>query len=234
MNKTALQQCSYGVYVISAHNGGKLNGQIANTVCQVSSVPATVSVSINKQNLTHDLISASRAFSVSILAEETPMQFIGRFGFKSGRDGEKFEGVNYKVGQTGSPIALDYSTSYMDCEVVAAMDAGTHTIFLGRVVDAEVAGEGRPMTYEYYHQVKGGKSPKTAPTYVGPAQDEKPMKREEKNMASYTCNVCGYVYNPAEGDPDAGIAAGTAFENLPDSWVCPVCGAPKTEFQKAG
>jgi rubredoxin/flavin reductase (DIM6/NTAB) family NADH-FMN oxidoreductase RutF len=224
MNKTALQQCSYGVYVISAQSGGKLNGQIANTV----------SVCINKENLTHELISKSRAFGVSILAEETPMQFIGRFGFKSGRDGEKFEGVNYKAGQTGSPIVLDHTTSYMDCEVVATMDAGTHTIFLGRVVDAEVVGEGRPMTYEYYHQVKGGKSPKTAPTYVAPAQDEKPMKREEKDMASYTCNVCGYVYNPAEGDPDAGIAAGTAFEDLPDSWVCPVCGAPKTEFQKAG
>jgi flavin reductase (DIM6/NTAB) family NADH-FMN oxidoreductase RutF/rubredoxin len=234
MNKTALQQCSYGVYVISAQSGGKLNGQIANTVCQVSSVPATVSVCINKENLTHELMSKSRAFGVSILAEETPMQFIGRFGFKSGRDGEKFEGVNYKAGQTGSPIVLDHTTSYMDCEVVATMDAGTHTIFLGRVVDAEVVGEGRPMTYEYYHQVKGGKSPKTAPTYVAPAQDEKPMKREEKDMASYTCNVCGYVYNPAEGDPDAGIAAGTAFEDLPDSWVCPVCGAPKTEFQKAG
>ena len=51
-------------------------------------------------------------------------------------------------------------------------------------------------------------------------------------MDSYTCTVCGYVYNPAEGDPDSGIAPGTAFEDLPDSWVCPVCGAPKTEFEK--
>ena len=114
MNTTALQQCSYGVYVISAGTGGKLNGQIANAVCQVTATPASVSVCINKENLTHELISASRAFSVSILAEETPMRFIGRFGFKSGRDGEKFEGVNYRIGQTGSPIALDYSTSHMD------------------------------------------------------------------------------------------------------------------------
>jgi len=168
MNTTALQQCSYGVYIISAHGDGKLNGQIANTVCQVTAAPASVSVCINKENLTHALISASRAFSVSILAEETPMQFIGRFGFKSGRNNEKFEGINYRIGQTGSPIVLDHTTSYMDCELVATMDAGTHTIFLGRVVDAEVVGDGRPMTYEYYHQVKGGKSPKTAPTYAGP------------------------------------------------------------------
>jgi len=234
MNRTALQQCSYGVYIISAQEGGKLNGQIANTVCQVTSEPATVSVCINKQNLTHELISKSRAFGVSILDEETPMQFIGRFGFKSGRDSEKLEGINYKFGQTRSPIVLDHATSYMDCELVTSMDAGTHTIFLGRVVDADVVSDGRPMTYEHYHRVKGGKSPKTAPTYAGPAEDEKPSKMEGKSMASYKCTICGYVYVPAEGAPDVGIAAGTAFEDLPDSWVCPICGASKTEFEKAG
>jgi flavin reductase (DIM6/NTAB) family NADH-FMN oxidoreductase RutF/rubredoxin len=232
MNRTALQQCSYGVYIISAQDGGKLNGQIANTVCQVTSEPATVSVCINKQNLTHELISKSRAFGVSILAEETPMQFIGRFGFKSGRDNEKLEGINYKMGPSGSPIVLEHCTSYMDCELVTSMDAGTHTIFLGRVVDADVVSDGRPMTYEHYHTVKGGKSPKTAPTYVGPSEDEEPSKKERKTMASYTCSICGYVYDPAEGAPDVGIAAGTAFEDLPDSWVCPTCGAPKTEFEK--
>ena len=57
-------------------------------------------------------------------------------------------------------------------------------------------------------------------------------KTEEDTMASYKCNICGYVYDPAEGDPDADVAAGTAFEDLPDSWVCPMCGAPKTEFSK--
>ena len=51
-------------------------------------------------------------------------------------------------------------------------------------------------------------------------------------MASYKCLICGYVYDPAEGDSIAGIAAGTAFEDLPDDWVCPVCGAPKSEFEK--
>jgi rubredoxin len=98
------------------------------------------------------------------------------------------------------------------------------------VVDADVVGDGRPMTYEHYHKVKGGKSPKTAPTYVSP-EESKPEK--EKEMSSYTCSVCGYVYNPAEGDSEGGVPAGTAFEDLPESWVCPVCGAPKTEFSKA-
>ena len=233
MNRTALQQCSYGVYIIGARDGGRFNGQIATTVCQVSSEPATVSVSINKQNLTHALISRNRVFTVSILSEETPLPFIGRFGFKSGREGNKFEGINYKLGQTGAPIVLDHATSYMDCELVASMDAGTHTIFLGRVLDAQVVSDSRPMTYEYYHRIKGGKSPKAAPTYEGQGPEEA-VKKEQGAMASYRCKICGYVYDPREGNPDTGIAAGTAFADLPDSWVCPLCGAPKTEFERMG
>ncbi len=233
MDRKALQQCSYGVYIISARDAERLNGQIANTVCQVTSDPATVSVCINKENLTHDFISRSRAFSVSVLSEGTPMQFIGRFGFKSGRDIEKFEGVNHKVGQTRSPIVLDHTTSYMDCELVTSMDAGSHTIFLGRVVDAEVVSDHRPMTYEYYHQVKGGKSPKTAPTYAGPVTKEEKSQKESEPMSKYRCKICGYIYDPSEGDPDADVAAGTPFADLPDSWVCPMCGAAKTEFEKS-
>jgi flavin reductase (DIM6/NTAB) family NADH-FMN oxidoreductase RutF/rubredoxin len=232
MNKSALQKCSYGVYVISTQYEGKLNGQIANTVFQVTSDPATLVVSLNKSNLTHELITKSRVFSVSVLSEDAPMQFIGRFGFKSGRDTDKFDGINYKTGITTSPIVLDYSTSYMDCELIDSMDVGTHTVFVARVVDADLIGEGQPMTYAYYHQVKGGKSPKTAPTYVEPVQETKPAKKEEETMASYKCVVCGYIYDPAEGDSTSGVAPGTAFEDLPDSWVCPVCGAPKSEFEK--
>jgi len=232
VNKTALQQCSYGVYIVAAQDGGRRNGQVANTVCQVTSEPAMISVCINKGNLTHEMIAKSGAFSVSILDEETPMQLIGLFGFKSGRDVAKFEGVRHKLGQTTAPIVLDHATSYVECELAGSMDVGTHTIFVGRVVDAEVVSASRPMTYEYYHQIKGGKSPKTAPTYAGPGPEKKTPRKEENPMASYRCVVCGYVYDPKEGDSASGIAPGTAYEDLPDSWVCPVCGAPKTEFEK--
>jgi flavin reductase (DIM6/NTAB) family NADH-FMN oxidoreductase RutF/rubredoxin len=233
MDKVALQKCSYGVYVVSAQEDGKLNGQIANTVIQVTADPASVLVCINKNNLTHDMIIASRAFAVSILSEEAPMEFIGRFGFKSGRDTDKFQGINYKIGVTKTPIVTDYTTSYLECELIGSMDVGTHTTFVGRVADAAVLNDSPPMTYAYYHQVKGGKSPKTAPTYAGPVQEEtKAEKKEAQNMDSYRCTICGYVYNPAEGDSNGGIAAGTAFEDVPDSWVCPICGAPKSEFEK--
>ena len=82
------------------------------------------------------------------------------------------------------------------------------------------------MTYEYYHQVKRGTTPKTAPSYV----EEK--KEEAPKLARYKCSVCGWIYDPAVGDPDGGIAPGTPFEKLPDNWTCPVCGASKNDFEK--
>jgi len=234
MDRVALQKCSYGMYIVCAAKDGKLNGQIVNTVFQITSEPPTVSVSINKQNLTHEYIKAAKTFSVSILPEETPMPFIGHFGFKSGRDIDKLATVKYKIGVTGAPIVLDNTISYLECEVVGSMDVGTHTIFIGRIVDAAVLQQGTPMTYEYYHRMKGGKAPKTAPTYVKEeSAAEKPAETIGGTMAKYVCSVCGYVYDPEQGDPASGVKPGTAFENIPDTWVCPICGAPKTAFEKA-
>ena len=107
MNIRALYKLGYGVYVVTSKEDDRINGQIANTVFQVTSEPLTVAVSINKNNLTHEFIKESRVFAASVLCEETPLTFIGRFGFKSGRDTDKFEGIHYKTGDTGAPIFLD-------------------------------------------------------------------------------------------------------------------------------
>jgi ferric-chelate reductase [NAD(P)H] len=166
MNSSALFKLSYGVYIVGSHNGEKLNAQIANSVMQITSEPATLAVSINKKNLTHDYINACGAFSMSVLCQTTPLPFIGNFGFKSGRDIDKFQSISYKIGQTGSPVILDNSAAYFEAECLQSLDAGTHTIFLGKIVAAEVLNDLPVMTYEYYHQVKRGVTPKTAPTYV--------------------------------------------------------------------
>jgi ferric-chelate reductase [NAD(P)H] len=166
MNPVALQKISYGVYVVGSHEDKKINAQIANSVMQITSEPATVAVSINKKNLTHDYIEASRVFSVSILCQTTPLPFIGNFGFKSGRDTDKFKNINFKVGQTGSPIVMDNTAAYFEAEVIQELDIGTHTIFIGKVIEAEILNEQPVMTYEYYHQVKRGTTPKTAPSYI--------------------------------------------------------------------
>ncbi len=166
MNLNALHKISYGMYIVGSRKGEKRNGQIANTVFQVTSEPPTVAVSINKTNLTHEYIRASKVFSVSILCQAAPLSYIGGFGFKSGRDVDKLKGVNYKIGQTGSPIFLDNATACLEAEVIQDVDAGTHTIFIGKVVAAEILTEDPCMTYEYYHQVKRGTTPKTAPSYI--------------------------------------------------------------------
>jgi flavin reductase (DIM6/NTAB) family NADH-FMN oxidoreductase RutF/rubredoxin len=230
MNPKTLHKISYGMYVICSKNGEKMNGQIANTLFQVTAEPATIAVSINKQNLTHEYIEKSSFFTVSILSENTTIRFIGNFGFKSGRDIDKFKDVKYKLGKNKSPIVVDNALAYIEAKVIDKIDAGTHTIFIGRVEDAETLLEEKPMTYEYYHKVKGGVSPKTAPTYN--VIVDKKIKEEEEKMDKYVCKVCGYVYDPEKGDPDGGIAPGTNFEDIPDDWVCPICGVGKEDFEK--
>lgn len=226
MNLQALHKIGYGLYVVCSRKDGKLNGQTANTIFQVCSEPPIIAAALNKQNLTNEYVAASKVFTVSILSQETPLSFIGNFGFKSGRDVDKFQGVNYKTGETGAPIVLDNTLSYLEARVINQMDVVTHTIFIGEIVAAEVVNEGEPMTYAYYHLVRRGTTPKTAPTYI----QEK--KEAATKMSKYKCSVCGYIYNPELGDPDGHVKPGTPFEQLPDDWTCPVCGATKDKFDK--
>jgi flavin reductase (DIM6/NTAB) family NADH-FMN oxidoreductase RutF/rubredoxin len=226
MNLKALYKLGYGLYIVCSRKVDKLNGQTANTVIQVTSEPPAIAVTINKSNLTHEFIKESKVFTASILSKDTPLAFIGHFGFKSGRDIDKLKGINYKLGETKAPIVTDHALAYLEAKVNKEVDVGTHTIFIGELVGADVINEGEPMTYAYYHQVKRGTTPKTAPSYI----EEK--KEATTKMVKYKCTVCEYVYDPELGDPDGGIAPGTPFEEIPDDWVCPVCGAAKSEFEK--
>ena len=226
MDTRAFRLLSYGMYIVTSKKGEAFNGQIANTVFQVCAEPPMIAVSINKKNFTHSFIEKSRVFAISILSKEVPMKFIWQFGFKSGRDIDKFENVSYRFGATGVPLVLDFTIGFIEAEAMKSMDVGTHTLFVGKVVEADVLEDGEPLTYAYYHKIKGGRAPKTAPTYI------KSEKEEVNKMEKYVCKICGYVYDPEKGDPDGGIAPGTAFEDIPDDWVCPVCGASKDQFEK--
>ena len=166
MNVKALYKLSYGLYVVCSRKGNRVNGQIANTVFQITSEPPTIAVSINKQNLTHEFIMKSKVFTASVISQDAPLSFVGHFGFKSGRDIDKFEGINYELGETKAPLVLDHTLAYLEAKVIQDVDVGTHTIFIGELVGAENIKEGEPMTYAYYHQVKRGTTPKTAPGYI--------------------------------------------------------------------
>jgi flavin reductase (DIM6/NTAB) family NADH-FMN oxidoreductase RutF/rubredoxin len=225
-----LYDITYGLYVVTAAADGKANGQIANAVIQVTAEPARVAVALNKKNLTHEYVDRGGAFGVSVLAQETPMKFIGLFGFKSGRDVDKLAGVESRAGETGCPLVTTNALAVLEARVIGRLDAGTHKLFVGDVVAGEVLRAGEPLTYAFYRDVKMGKAPKTAPTYRGPAAAP-PKERSDAAMQKYECQVCGYVYDPAAGDPENGVQPGTAFADLPADWVCPVCGAAKDQFQ---
>jgi flavin reductase (DIM6/NTAB) family NADH-FMN oxidoreductase RutF/rubredoxin len=227
MDTKVFRKISYGVYIVTSKRGDRINGQAANVVMQVCSRPPRIAIAINKTNLTHEFIQKSGVFAISILSQDAPLSLIGRFGFKSGREVDKFDGVNYRLGANSCPIIAEHTVGYLEGKVIQQFDAGTHTIFMGEVQEGRLLSDGEPMTYAYYHEVKRGTTPETAPTYI----ETKKERKEEKAMKKYTCTVCGYIYDPEEGDPDNGIAPGTPFEKLPDDWTCPVCGATKDQFE---
>lgn len=227
LDSKALHKISYGLYVVTSGKENKCNGQIANTLFQITSQPETIAVSINKNNYTHSLIKATNLFAVSVLSKDAPLKFIGSFGFRCGRDADKFEGIKFKIGKTGTRIVLDYTIAYLEAEVIKEVDAGTHTLFIGKIVDAQVLSEDDPMTYAFYHEIKRGITPRSAPTYSTSERQE-----ERRNMMKYRCKICGYIYDPEKGDTGSGIEPGVPFEQLPETWICPICGATKDNFEK--
>lgn len=159
-----LSYISYGLYIVSSYDGEKFNGQIVNSVFQVTANPPKIAVSLNKTNLTHSYVEKSKIFSISVLDQETPMAFIGLFGFKSGRDINKFKTTGHKI-YDKCPIVTDNTLAVIFCKVHSSLDVGTHTLFIGEAIGSELIKEGTPLTYDYYRKVKKGKTQKNATTY---------------------------------------------------------------------
>ena len=166
LDRRAFRDLSYGLYIVTSLDGDRLNGQIVNTVIQVTSDPPRVAVIINQKNLTHEFITRSGVFGVSVLDDTAPMTFIGPFGFRSGRDVNKFGNISFKKGSTGVPLVSEHSLSLLEVKVFECLDLGTHSIFIGDVVFSEVLKTGKPLTYQFYHEVLKGKSPPHAPTFI--------------------------------------------------------------------
>jgi len=163
MNTNALRNLSYGVYVVSTWDNGRPTGCTANSAMQITSSPATLAVSINHDNYTNSCIKDCGFFALSILAEDTKPSIIGTFGFRSGKDTDKFQDVGSEI-KSALPVLTD-GCGYIVCKVADSMETSTHTVFLGEIIDADTR-PGTPMTYAYYHNVIKGKSPKNAPTYI--------------------------------------------------------------------
>lgn len=168
MDDNALRQLTYGMYIVSAAKDGKLNGQLVNTVFQTTNQPPMIAVCLNRHNLTHEYVSAAGRLTVSVLSEEAPMTFIGKFGFRSGRDIDKFTDTRYKLLESGYPVVVEYTLAYLEAVVKERQEQGEHTLFSCEVCGAGTVAGGTPMSYAYYHAVKKGLTPKSAPTFVAP------------------------------------------------------------------
>ena len=216
MDKTAFYDLSYGVYLCTSWDEGKPVGCVANSAMQITSQPATIAVSLNKNNYTHKAVSESGHFALTVLGEGVDPALIGTFGFRTSKEFDKFASTPYEV--RGKLPVPDGGVAWFSCKVVSTMDTSTHTVFLGEVLDCGKLQADTPMTYSYYHKVLKGKTAKNAPTYQAEEPAPAPAAPAE---AKWVCSVCGYVY---DGE--------TPFEELPDSWTCPRCGVGKEFFKK--
>ncbi len=178
MNTNAMFKIGYGLYVLTAKENAFDNGCIINTVSQVTSSPNRITVAVNKANKTHDMILATGEFNVSVLTQAASFDIFKAFGFRSGKDTDKFaDYTNVERSANGIYYVTESTNSYISAKVVNATDLGTHTLFLADVTDCDILSEETSVTYDYYHK------------YIKP-------KPEVKKMAKvyYRCKICGYIH----------------------------------------
>ena len=214
MDLTVLFKLTYGLYVVGAFDGTRPVGCTINTCFQVTSENPTVAISLNKQNYTLEAIRKHNRFSLSIIAEESDTMVIGKFGFFSSRDTDKYADFGYTP-CNGAPLVNGTFAGRLILDALNFVDNETHIVVMARLVDT-IKGEGTPMTYEYYHRVVKGRAPKNAPTYVPDEKEKEEPKAKETRK--YKCEICGYVAE-VEGE-------------MPEDYHCPLCKAPKERFSE--
>lgn len=180
---SAFDTLSYGLFVLTAKDGDKDNGCVINTVTQISdAIRKIISVSVNKQNLTHDMIASTGKFNVSVLSVEAGFSVYERFGYHSGRDTDKFPNTEAEKRSSNGIIYLgEASCAYISAKVIETVDCDTHTVFIAEVTDSKMLSDDAPATYEYYF-----KRVKPAP------------KPEKKKNKGFVCKICGYIYEGEE------------------------------------
>ncbi len=205
MNEKALYHLSYGLFVLSCHEEGKDGGCIVNTAMQAANVPVQMSVCVSKANYTAEMIQKTGRFTLSVLHEGVPFSLFERFGFQTGREVDKWEGLSGKArdGQ-GIYYLTEAANAYISCRVTKEIDLGSHLMFIAEIAESEVLCEKPSMTYAYYFA------------------RVKPAPKAEKG--AWVCKICGYVYDEEK--------EGIPFADLPEDWVCPLCKHPKSDFER--
>lgn len=195
---------SYGLFVITTNQDGKDNGCISNTLIQPASEPLSISVAINKANLTCEMIKNTKRFTASIISEDASFDLFKHFGFQSGRDVNKFaDFTDCKRTSNGTMAITKGTNSYISVTVDQIVDLGSHLLFIGTPTESEILNKERSSTYAYYFE-----NIKPKPEKVGTTPDGKTIWR---------CTICGYEY---------------VGEELPEDFICPICKHPASDFEK--
>ena len=204
MDKKAMYKLTYGLFVLTANENGKDNGCIINTAIQAAGDPNQVSISVSKQNYTHDMIKRTGKFTVSSITEKADFSLFKRFGFQSGKDTDKFQGFDgWMRGINGVTYITESTNAYISVEVEKSVDLGSHTLFIGKVTDMEVLSDDKSVTYEFYQSNIKPKPEKVDTT--------------PKGETVWRCIICGYEY---------------VGEELPEDFICPWCKHPASDFEK--
>lgn len=218
MDKKIFKDISYGMYIVTTKDKDNKNiGCVINTLTQITSENPIITISLNKDNYTNKAIKENKKFAVSILSVNTPKEVIGTFGYYSSQDINKFEKIDYEE-KNGIPIIKENTCGYILVDYIEAIDCNTHDIIIAKVIDVNKETNLEPMTYKYYHEKLKGTSPKNAPTYIEETNNNK------ITSSKYKCNLCGFIYDDSKEK--------IKFEDLPDDWKCPLCGATKSQFTK--
>ena len=201
MDKKALYNLSYGVFMLGTRSGEKKNGCITNTCMQVANSPTRVAISVLNTNYTCDLIKESGMFTLSMLDQTVTFETIKHFGFQSGRDVDKLKDIALPEDENQIPYMGWQCCAMISCQVVSSQDLGSHTLFLAEVIDGKVLSENPPLTYaDYQSKVK-----------------PQPAKvQEDKKIVGWRCKICQYVYEGSE---------------LPADFSCPLCGHGPEDFE---
>ncbi len=185
VEQNAMFSLSYGLFVLTARDGAKDNGCIINTVTQLTDSPKRISIAVNKANLTHDMIVKTGEFNVSVLSNDAPFALFQHYGFQSGRNTDKFAGVQGMARSTNGIYYIPYCTSaFLSAKVTQTVEFETHTLFIADVTEAKLLSNVPSMTYAYYFA------------------NVKPKPAVLQKQTGWVCKICGWVYEGEELPPD--------------------------------
>jgi len=180
IDTNAMFKLSYGLFLLTSKNEYKDNGCIVNTVIQVTSNPQRISIAVNKNNYTHDMIVESGIFNVCVLTEKTPFSFFKNFGFQTGKMSDKFNDYPELRSENGLMYTDKYVNALISGKVINTVDCGTHTIFIADVTESCNLSDDNSLTYDYYFK------------------NIKPKPEKSSKKKGYVCKICGYIHESDE------------------------------------